>query len=235
MVPFDKPFDEEVFAATQLAPYLARFYRCLRSCIFNPLPFQHSPERPRTAGSRSLLYAAALVQQTGAAQKHGKGYIRRTFRRRQADSSGHSPSFKDMKVRMHLHQTAFQTPARLFSRKGSTRWLLALSLALTPVTACCFAQDTPDALTIVRNASFNELKAGDGSHPFRYRLSSVDNGKATVKEIIETRDGDMFRLLEAERPAAVARGQCGRHRPPDKAARSSGGPGETPQKSAGRG
>lgn len=46
----------------------------------------------------------------------------------------------------------------------------------------------------VARASHNELTARD-LHPFRYTLRKVDNGKITTKEIIETKDGDVARLI----------------------------------------
>jgi hypothetical protein len=55
------------------------------------------------------------------------------------------------------------------------------------------AQDnTPEA--VVTRAARNELATGD-KHPFRYTLRKVDDGKITAKEIIETRDGDVARLI----------------------------------------
>ncbi len=85
---------------------------------------------------------------------------------------------------------------RLLCRKAALRCPFALLVLAFSAPAGIFAQAPPDALTIVRDASFNELQPGDNHHPFRYRLSSVDDGKSTVKEVIETRDGDMSRLLE---------------------------------------
>lgn len=55
------------------------------------------------------------------------------------------------------------------------------------------AQDV-DPEQIVKNAAFNELHARD-THPFRYTLRKDDNGKVTTKEIIETKDGDVARLI----------------------------------------
>ncbi|HEV2464006.1 MAG TPA: hypothetical protein VGT04_09390 [Acidobacteriaceae bacterium] len=46
----------------------------------------------------------------------------------------------------------------------------------------------------VARASHNELTARD-QHPFRYTLRKVDNGRITTKEIIETKDGDVARLI----------------------------------------
>lgn len=55
------------------------------------------------------------------------------------------------------------------------------------------AQDnSPEA--VVTRAAHNELAAGS-LHPFRYTLRKVDNGRITTKEIIETKDGDVARLI----------------------------------------
>jgi hypothetical protein len=55
------------------------------------------------------------------------------------------------------------------------------------------AQDLSTA-TIVKDAAYNELTSHD-KHPFRYTLRKVDNGKITTKEIIETSQGDVARLV----------------------------------------
>lgn len=47
---------------------------------------------------------------------------------------------------------------------------------------------------IVNEAAYNELHAHN-THPFRYTLRKVDDGKITTKEIIETKDGDVARLI----------------------------------------
>ena len=61
----------------------------------------------------------------------------------------------------------------------------------------CFAeQQAVDPQEIVRNAAFNELRSSGSGHTFRYRIRKEDDGKTTVKEVVETRDGDMSRLLE---------------------------------------
>lgn len=57
-----------------------------------------------------------------------------------------------------------------------------------------FAQDnSPDA--IVKRATHNELAASGSAHPYRYTLRKSDDGKITTKEIIETKDGDVARLI----------------------------------------
>jgi hypothetical protein len=57
------------------------------------------------------------------------------------------------------------------------------------------AQNTPNIEKLVRDASWNELHASNTGITYEYRQHSVDNGKSTVKEIVETRDGDISRLL----------------------------------------
>jgi hypothetical protein len=51
-----------------------------------------------------------------------------------------------------------------------------------------------DSEAIVTHAAHNELASHD-LHPFRYTLRKVDDGKITTKEIIETKDGDIARLI----------------------------------------
>jgi hypothetical protein len=46
----------------------------------------------------------------------------------------------------------------------------------------------------VARASRNEL-ATHHAHPYRYQLHKIDNGKISTKEIIETQDGDVARLI----------------------------------------
>ena len=85
-------------------------------------------------------------------------------------------------------------------------WLLLASLgslAMTPPGALA-GQLAPDPAQIVRDASWNELHAGSNGHPFRYRTHAVDSGKSTVREVVETRDGDVSRLLEsADKPLSA--------------------------------
>lgn len=52
----------------------------------------------------------------------------------------------------------------------------------------------PDA--IVRDASWNELHPQGPKHPHRYRLYKENDKGSTVKEIVETKDGDVARLVE---------------------------------------
>jgi hypothetical protein len=51
-----------------------------------------------------------------------------------------------------------------------------------------------DPAALVRRASKNELTAG-GGHPYRFKLRKADEKGITTKEIIETKDGDVARLI----------------------------------------
>ena len=56
-----------------------------------------------------------------------------------------------------------------------------------------------DPVPLVRDASFNELHSDPGGkHPFRYRLRKTDEKGISTKEIIETTDGDVARLMSRE-------------------------------------
>jgi hypothetical protein len=80
------------------------------------------------------------------------------------------------------------------SYRAAALW--AISLCLCGVAR---AETTPqsvaaDPTALVRRASQNELGTGDG-HPRRYTLRKIDDGKITTKEIVETKDGDVARLI----------------------------------------
>lgn len=51
-----------------------------------------------------------------------------------------------------------------------------------------------DPIALVKRASYNELHTA-GGHPVRYKLHKIDDGKITTKEIVETKDGDVARLI----------------------------------------
>jgi hypothetical protein len=58
------------------------------------------------------------------------------------------------------------------------------------------AQEPPeDPVALVRAASWNELHATGGTHPYRFRLRKQDENGSTTKDIIETKDGDVARLV----------------------------------------
>ena len=57
---------------------------------------------------------------------------------------------------------------------------------------------TADPQKIVRDASWNELHSKSPGRSFRYRQHKVDPKGTTVKEIFETKDGDVARLIEKD-------------------------------------
>lgn len=72
---------------------------------------------------------------------------------------------------------------------GGTLAALFLLALLPPLAKA----QTPDPMTIVRNASWNELHSK--GHPFRFVLFKQDAKGSNVKQIIETKDGDIARLI----------------------------------------
>jgi hypothetical protein len=55
-----------------------------------------------------------------------------------------------------------------------------------------------DPAKIVRDASYNELHSTKPGRSFSYRQHKVDPKGSTVKEIVETKDGDVARLIEKD-------------------------------------
>jgi hypothetical protein len=55
-----------------------------------------------------------------------------------------------------------------------------------------------DPQKIVRDASWNELHSKAPGRSFRYRQHKVDPKGSVVKEIVETKDGDVARLIEKD-------------------------------------
>ncbi len=82
--------------------------------------------------------------------------------------------------------------------------LAGLSMAAVSTTPFMHAQSDVDVVKadpvpLVRDASFNELHPGSsGKHPYRYQLRKTDEKGTTVKEIVETPDGDVARLLSRD-------------------------------------
>ncbi|HEX3473294.1 MAG TPA: hypothetical protein VHT28_19090, partial [Silvibacterium sp.] len=86
-------------------------------------------------------------------------------------------------------------------KRGAFRHFYSVAALLMPLLGlCCTARaQTPqdvavDPIALVRRAAHNELGTGDG-HPFRYVLHKIDDGRITTKEIVETKDGDVARLI----------------------------------------
>ncbi len=93
----------------------------------------------------------------------------------------------------HALSTTVFSKLRIFPITRTFSCALGLIFACTPVVS---AQAPPDIAKLVRDASWNELHASNGHVTYKYRQHSVDDGKSTVKEIVETRDGDVSRLLK---------------------------------------
>jgi hypothetical protein len=76
------------------------------------------------------------------------------------------------------------------------------------------AQEPPeDPVALVRAASWNELHATNSAHPFRFRLRKQDENGSTTKDIIETKDGDIARLIAVnDKPLIPDRAQAERAR-----------------------
>jgi len=83
-------------------------------------------------------------------------------------------------------------PCRLAALAALTTLILLFPLHAAFAQGDDVARD-PDAL--VRRASQNELQAGNGNHPYRYLLHKIDDSRITTKEIVETKDGDVARLI----------------------------------------
>ena len=60
------------------------------------------------------------------------------------------------------------------------------------------ANPAVDPQKIVRSASWNELHATSPGRSFRFQQRKVDPKVSTVKEIFETKDGDVARLMEKD-------------------------------------
>jgi hypothetical protein len=81
---------------------------------------------------------------------------------------------------------------------------LAGALFLGAATAACgqaLSQNGNPAIDpakIVRDASYNELHSTRPGRSFSYRQHKVDPKGSTVKEIVETKDGDVARLIEKD-------------------------------------
>jgi hypothetical protein len=75
-------------------------------------------------------------------------------------------------------------------------FFLVLPILMEPHVASAQPADAAiDPVAIVRRASQNELQSSNGNHPVRYKLHKIDDAKITTKEIIETKDGDVARLI----------------------------------------
>ncbi len=66
-----------------------------------------------------------------------------------------------------------------------------------------------DPAVLVRNASWNELHSSGSPSPVRYKLRKQDAKGVTTKEIVETKDGDVARLIaKNDEPLSPAENQA---------------------------
>src|SRR5271170_2321955 len=84
--------------------------------------------------------------------------------------------------------------ARSFSATASLLLLLSLCLCGLARAQAPKEDVAVNPIPLVQRASHNELGTGNG-HPYRYKLHKIDDGKITTKEIVETKDGDVARLI----------------------------------------
>jgi len=74
--------------------------------------------------------------------------------------------------------------------------LLAILILLMPLTAAGQAGVAPGDGALVKRALENEVRgAGDAEHPMRYRLRKSSPRLTSTKQIFETKDGAVARLL----------------------------------------
>ena len=77
------------------------------------------------------------------------------------------------------------------------------------------AQEPPpeDPVALVRAASWNELHSSNSRSSLRFRLRKQDEDRRTTKDIIETRDGDIARLVAVDdKPLTPERAKAERER-----------------------
>lgn len=88
---------------------------------------------------------------------------------------------------------------RTVLRPSQLLGLLSLIAVIPFAVHFAFGQNdnelTQNPTALVRRASQNELKSSNGNHPYRYLLHKIDDSKITTKEIVETKDGDVARLI----------------------------------------
>jgi hypothetical protein len=98
---------------------------------------------------------------------------------------------------------------------SSSRLIPLLAFLVLPASFSARSQEPPpeDPVALVRAASWNELHATNHEHPFRFRLRKQDESGITTKEIIETRDGDVARLVAVDdKPLTTERAKAERAR-----------------------
>ncbi len=95
----------------------------------------------------------------------------------------------------------FERCGRLLHAFGTSLAGGALLLVTSSGAAQTVSQNgnaTIDPAKIVRDASYNELHAKSPGRSFRYRQRKVDAKGSLVKVLVETKDGDVARILERD-------------------------------------
>jgi hypothetical protein len=99
---------------------------------------------------------------------------------------------------------------------ASFRWihLVLPAIFVVSFSAHLHAQEPPeDPVAMVRAASWNELHATNSTHPVRFRLRKQDEIGSTTKDIVETKDGDIARLIAVnDQPLTPERAKAERTR-----------------------
>lgn len=95
--------------------------------------------------------------------------------------------------------------------------LIPLVLSALFVVSCsarlCAQEPPEDPVALVRAASWNELHSSNAGHPVRFRLRKQDEEGSTTKDIIETREGDIARLVAVnDKPLTPERATAERER-----------------------
>ena len=91
--------------------------------------------------------------------------------------------------RIHLHRIPLRRPLHTLT--------FAL-LAIAALPHVCAQEAPTDPVALVRAASWNELHASNGGSPFRFQLRKQDENGITTKNIVETKDGDIARLVKVD-------------------------------------
>ena len=72
---------------------------------------------------------------------------------------------------------------------------MALMLLLVAPGSTFAQMSAGDAQTLVRKASWNETAKDPNGQPFRFHLRKIDEKGDTTKEIVQTKEGDIAKLL----------------------------------------
>lgn len=99
-------------------------------------------------------------------------------------------------MQLVFHPRSLPRPCRIWTMSAV---LLFGAMAVSRQAASQSGNPAIDTEKIVRDASWNELHASGPGRSFTYRQHKVDaKGSSTLKEIVETKDGDVARLLEKD-------------------------------------